>query len=266
MKPNTKNSQEELEEVLSGNAKDPEENKAVDSSGKVEESKTVAPQTVKVGEQEMTVEQITEATKLKSEVEAFGKEHGDWKSIYPEFTKRSQELKEVKDKLAEIEQHFKTGTETQEELPSDYDQVVANAKKYGLITRDEAKVLQDRVDKLETTTKQKDIEETVSDLKFEIGELVEKNPFVKEKDLIDYMARQAEAGKNLSVDEASKLLYFDQFAKLATGNSGGAVLPVTDTSGKGSIPTGEEEAKGITFENNKVSGAVEEVFATKKIE
>lgn len=253
---------EELEDILNGKGEDGS------AEDKVPEKKEDKPTLVKVGDKEYTVDQLNEAMQVKSQVDEFGKEHGDWKSIYPEFTKRSQELKKAKaaeEQLAELKKGLSIQGADKEELPPDYDLVIANAKRYHLLTPDQADALIKKVDNLEQKLTKKESDDLVDDLKSEISEMVATHPFVKEQELVDYMLEAANQGKNLSVDEAAKLKYFDQFAQLSV-KGGSAKLPETDTSTKGDeLPSDDEETK-LSFEGGKVAAGVEEILSQTKVE
>ena len=75
------------------------EEKSPQETESEESAETEAPEKIKVGEEEYTPEQLDRLVKLgKIGVEAEEKWNTPIEKVYPEFTKKSQELKEIKEK------------------------------------------------------------------------------------------------------------------------------------------------------------------------
>ena len=64
--------------------------------------------------------------------------------------------------------------------------------------------------------------------------MVLENPFVKPRDLLEFMNEEAQNGRNLTVEQASKLKYFDQFAIIKT--RGRRALPISDAETMNGTP------------------------------
>lgn len=115
-------------------------------------------------------------------------------------------------------------------------------KSLGVITKEEYEA---KLNSLEERLSQRDLNEQVEDLRFEIDGLAKDHSFVDPKELIDYMAAKSDQGTNLAPAEAARLLYFDQFSLLRGVRR--RELPATDTSLTNSVE--EPVGKTISYQN-----------------
>jgi hypothetical protein len=185
----------------------------------------------------------------------------------PEFTKRSTKLKDLEKKVEPIENAFNKTRETpSEELPDDFDVVRANAKKYKLLTEDEVRPIMDKLTSLEEKLTEREKKELRQDLNKELDGLKTNYEFVDRDKLLDFMIKKADAGTNLSPEEAARLLYSDQFALIKAKELGYVApnLPVTDAPG--SSNSVQPTAKKLDFDKGGISEALEESLNTNSVQ
>jgi uncharacterized protein YPO0396 len=261
---------DEFQKVLEGGSTSDADNASEQKVGK--ESTSVTPPsstTIKVGDRELSTEDLERKLKIADEVESLEKEQNiSVRELKADYTKKAMELAQLRKKVEPIEQAFDKSRETPtEELPADYDTVRSNARKYKLLTEDEVKPISERLQKLEEKLSDREKSELRDDLNAELDGLKKTHEFIKRDELLDYMIKKADAGTNLSPEEAARLLYSDQFALIRAKELGYATpnLPQTDANGRSN---GDQPAatKKLDFDGGGISDALEESLNTNPVQ
>jgi hypothetical protein len=269
-----------LDEKLSQSSKEKTEEKK--EAGKPEQkqgevAKTQPPQTIKVGDMELPIEEAQKLIAKAKEVEEIEKKHGNLVSLYSEFTRRSQRLKEAEGRLKELETKVNLPPQTKtkveninskiENLDEEAKKIREQAKKYGLVLDEDLKqsladvqkakeeLLQIKESVLKEVSEIKNqyvsekAQEVKEDLEMDLQEAQTNYPFIKRNELLDYMIEQAKTGRTLSVDEAVKEKYKDEVIDFEIKKRTGKV-PTTDATSTGEKPEPPKQ-KGYSFEEDK---------------
>jgi hypothetical protein len=265
-----------LDEKLSQSSKGQEEaGKTEQKQGEI--AKTQSPQTIKVGDMELPIEEAQKLITKAKEVEEIEKKHGNLVSLYSEFTRRSQRLKEAEGRLKELETKTNLPPQTQqkveninskiENLDEEAKKVRDQAKKYGLVLDEDLKqsladiqkakeeLLQVKESILKEVSEIKEqyvsekAQEVKEDLEMDLQKAQTDYPFIKRNELLDYMIEQAKTGRTLSVDEAVKEKYKDDVIDFEIKKRTGKV-PTTEATSTGEKPEPPKQ-KGYSFEEDK---------------
>ncbi len=211
---------------------------------KEEAPETEAPEKIKVGDDEYSQDELDRLISLgKIGVEAEEKYKTKIDRVWPEYTKSRQELKELKESMekAEIEKVEKTGEPlTDEQMKK---QVQAEARKHGLLTREDATQF------VTDLLKGRDL---LEDVGLAVGEAQEKYGIKTDKEsLLEHMR---ETGIR-NPEKALKDMFEEQIDKwkekeLGKKKGSGLVTEKTSTAGgktpKETKPTKETLSKHIS--------------------
>ena len=269
-----------LDEKLSQSSKTQDAGK--EETGKPEQkekevAKTQPPQTIKVGDMELPIEEAQKLIAKAKEVEEIEKKHGNLVSIYSEFTRRSQKLKEAERRIQELEAKTNLPPQTQQKveninskiegLDEEARKIREQAKKYGLVLDEDLKqsladiqkakeeLLQIKESVLKEVSEIKNqyvsekAQEVKEDLEMDLQKAQTSYPFIKRNELLDYMIEQAKTGRTLSVDEAVKEKYKDEVIDFEIKKRMGKV-PTTDATSTGEKPELPKQ-QGYSFEEDK---------------
>jgi len=265
-----------LDEKLSQSSKGQEEAGKPEQKEK-EVAKTQPTQTIKVGDMELPIEEAQKLIAKAKEVEEIEKKHGNLVSLYSEFTRRSQRLKEAEGRLKELEAKTNLPPQTQQKveninskiegLDEEARKIREQAKKYGLVLDEDLKqsladiqkakeeLLQIKESVLKEVSEIKNqyvsekAQEVKEDLEMDLQEAQTNYPFIKRNELLDYMIEQAKTGRTLSVDEAVKEKYKDEIIDFEIKKRTGKV-PQTEATSGGEKPE-PPKAQGYSFEEDK---------------
>ena len=217
----------------------------------VEETVEETPQNIKIGEDEYSLEEaqsLLEKGKFAKEVET--KYNTDLSKVWPDYTRKSQELKNLQ---AEMEELKKPAPE-----PIDQEDPVVvarqQAKKLGLLLEDE---LPERFDKYykERYEKDKAVENLMSDTKSLLNTVKsEGKPLVEEEDLLKFMAEEGIR----SPEKAYKLLKEEELDKWKMEKISSAKKPGLYTE-KTSI-AGSKEPKEVKVTNDNIDDMLSEAL------
>lgn len=243
-----------------------------------EEKKPEVPQKLVIGGKEYTPEEAEARLSKLNELELIEKKHGDVRSIYKEFTKRSQELatlKEGKDgkpeeKITETKKVIDKIDDKVQEYDEEAQKIRKNAKdNLGLALSEDVKAALKEIE-----TAKKELLDTKEELKKELSDVKEFRvkkeedeekvqikktnedlttfektfPFVKRNEVIDYMIEESKKGNVMTVEEAVKRKYLDEIIEFKVKKSS-SNAPITDES-KGGKPENQEEDKTISYSND----------------
>jgi len=242
-----------------------------------EVAKTQPPQTIKIGDMELPIEEAQKLIAKAKEVEEIEKKHGNLISLYSEFTRRSQRLKEAERRIQELEAKVNLPPQAQQKveninskiegLDEEARRIREQAKKYGLVldedleqsladiqkAKEELLQLKENILREVSEIKEQYIsekaQEVKEDLEMDLQEAMSKYPFVKRNELLDYMIEQAKTGRTLSVDEAVKERYKDEIIDFEIKKRMGKV-PQTEAISVGEKPE-PPKAQGYSFEEDK---------------
>lgn len=219
----------------------------------VEETVEETPQNIKIGDVEYSIEEaqaLLEKGKFAREVET--KYNTDLTKVWPDYTRKSQELKALQ---AEKEEWLKNKPEPQ---PVDTEDPVAvarqQAKKLGLILEDE---LPERFDSYyrERYEKDKAVENLISDTKSLLNTIKsEGKPPVEEEELLKFMAEEGIR----SPEKAYKLLKEEELDKWKMEKISSAKKPGLYTE-KASV-AGSKEPKEVKVTEANIDDLLTEVL------
>lgn len=175
--------------------------------------------------------------------------------LQAENQKMAKRYKDLQSKMTKLTQG-RGSDESNDEEDDDDEEVSAKDRAYlerlGVPTREEMAELKSQI-------AAKNSQEEVDDLRFELNQLVSENPFVKPRELLEYMNEEAENGRNLTVDQAARLKYFDQFAIIKT--RGRRALPISDTETMNGTPLPEPRKTSFKDQAGLHAAMLEELEA-----
>lgn len=257
-----------------------EELKVNKESEKKEETQAPSSNKITIDGKEYTLEEVQRLIKEREQIAEIEKKHGNILALYAGFTKKAQELAELKRKIesgeltpaqkkAAEEKVEKLETE-QAQLSEEAKRIRTEAKKYGLLLDEDQKAMLAKIEemakKMETLEKtlsqvvDEKSREEIEDLMLELSEAEKKYPFVVRNDLIDFMIDYAQrTGDKLSVEQAIKMKYQDEYINYQIKMRSGGGVPDTDTSTGGKPEEGVEETLSFS-DQQKVFDKSLEVF------
>ncbi|MEM5875563.1 MAG: hypothetical protein QXX45_03285 [Candidatus Aenigmatarchaeota archaeon] len=281
-----KKQREEAERILNeklGNIEKEKENKQQVKQEKVAEGK------IKIGDTEYDIKQLEQELKRYNEIKEIEKKHGNLISLYADYTRKAQRLKELERKIQESsnfsyqnqQQNIYKNKEAIEEeiknLDEEAQRIREQARKYGLVLNDDLKntLLEIENLKKELLQSKKELEEIKServneikeDLELDLQETISKYPFINRNDLIDYMIEEAKKGRIISVEEAAKERYKDEIIEYEIKKRSGRVPTTEATTSGGELQANKPQTYSFTDDQQKIFQEGLEVFenALRKI-